>query len=144
MCTVHQLFSDSLIACESFPGRNSLVRAATVGELAEHCKARKQVRRTKSAGPVANRIIADDDDEEARSRGGGVARPRKARVPRNVWSSFTLVMLPSTAACLAAAGSAAQLATKEPDGQPTITDADEQLTTSPDDDIGHRPRALWE
>jgi len=62
MCTVHQLFSDSLIADESFPKRNSLVRAATVEELAEH--ARVRVRRTRSVGPVTNRIVSDDDDDE--------------------------------------------------------------------------------
>jgi len=98
-----------------------------------------ECRRTKSVGPVANRIIYDDDDEESGSRRGGVAKSRRARVPRNVWSSFTPVVLPSTAVCTAAAGSAAQQATEEPDGQPTITDADEQLATSPGDDIDLKP-----
>jgi len=97
------------------------------------------MRRTKSVGPVAARIISDDDDEESGSRRGGVAKPRRARVLRNVWSSFTAVVLPSTAVCSAAAGSAAQLATEEPDGQSTITDADEQLTTFPGDDIDLEP-----
>jgi len=43
------------------------------------------------------------------------------------------------AVCSAAAGSAAQLATEEPDGQTNITDADEQLVTSPDDNIDLEP-----
>jgi len=130
MCTIHQLFSDSLIACESFPRRNSLVRSATVVELAEHCKVRIQVRRTRSVGPVSNRIISDDDDEEGSgSRLGGVAGP-PARVPLNLWSSFKPVVLPSTASCPAAAGSAAQLENNE-----TYEQGDEQLITSPGDDI---------
>jgi len=135
MCTIHQLFSDSLIAGESFPKRNSLVRADTVDELAEHSKVRMRVRRTRSVGPLANHIISDDDDGEgSRDRLSGVAGP-PVRVPRNLWSSFMPVALPCTSLCPAAAGSAAELAAKEPDDQGSATDVDEQLATSPGDVI---------
>jgi len=63
------------------------------------------------------------------SRLGGVAGS-PAKVPRNLWSSFKPVVLPSTASCPAATGSAAQLENNE-----TYEQGDEQLTTSPGDGI---------
>jgi len=126
MCTIHQLFSDSLIAGESFPKRNSLVRAPTIEELAEHTKVRIRVRRTRSVSPLANRIISDDDDDEEGSRShlSGVAG-----LP--VGAPRSLIVLPRTTLCPAAAGSAAQLADKEPDDPGSVTDVDEQLAASP-------------
>jgi len=121
MCTIHKLFSDSLIARESFPKRNSLVRAATVEELAEHSKVRVRVRGTGSVGPVPNRVISDDDEEGSGSLVSGVAETSEDG-SRNIWASFTPIVLPLTALCPAAAGSAAQLAVNQSyDHGPTLT-----------------------
>jgi len=109
MCNVHQLFSDSLIADESFPKRNSLVRAATAEELVAHSRVRVRVRRARSAGPNPNRVVFDDDEENQNSTGGDAAASTTASV-RTVWTSFIPLVLPQPTSCPAAAGSVAQLA----------------------------------
>jgi len=151
MCTVHQLFSDSFVADESFPKNNAIVRAATVEELAEHTRVRVRVRRTRSVAPVANRIVSDDDNDEGPGMDLGGVADLPIGASRNFFASFTPIVLPRTTfllpihtrrvhrmgLCPAAAGSAAQMAAKERDDQEQTTDtagAAELITTPPSDD----------
>jgi len=61
---------------EFFPQNNSIVRPATVDEVALYTKPKKSTIHPRSTGPAVNRVVFDDDADNGPAVAiGGVAEP---------------------------------------------------------------------